>query len=138
MHFSAKEQYALRALVELARYHGQGPIPLSQVAAVQDIPLAYLEQIAASLREAGLLESKRGVSGGYSLAQGPAQITVGDVLRVLEGAIVPVPCVSEEGSCARAADCATRWVWERVHHSLVETLDNITLADLIEHTKVLA
>jgi len=136
MRFSAKEQYALRALVELARYHGQGPIPLSQVAAAQDISLAYLEQIVAPLRDAGLLESRRGVYGGYSLARMPAQITVGDVLRVLEGAIVPVPCVSDEGSCAREADCATRLVWEQVRNSLVETLDSITLADLIEQAKV--
>jgi Rrf2 family cysteine metabolism transcriptional repressor len=132
MRFSAKEEYALRALVELAANHGRGPVPLSRVAAVQQISLAYLEQIVAPLREAGLLESWRGAYGGYSLARTPAQITVGDILRVVEGAIVPMPCVSSEGSCAREAGCATRQVWERVRSSLVETLDSITLADLIE------
>ena len=131
MRFSAKEQYALRASVELARHHGQGPIPLSRVAQAQGISLAYLEQIVAPLREAGILESRRGVYGGYSLARVPAHITVGDVLRVFEGAIVPVLCVSDEGSCPREADCATRVVWERVHNSLVETVDSITLADLV-------
>jgi len=138
MRFSAKEQYALRALVELAGCHGKGPVPLSQVAAAQEISLAYLEQIVAPLREAGLLESRRGAYGGYALARTPAQITVGDVLRVLEGAIVPVPCVSPAGSCAREAGCATRLVWERVHNSLVETLDSITLADLAEQAKATA
>jgi len=136
MRFSAKEQYALRALVELARHHGQGPISLSRVAQAQGIPLAYLEQIVAPLRDAGILESRRGVYGGYSLARMPAHITVGDVLRVLEGDIVPVACVSDEGFCAREADCATRVVWERVRNTLVRTLDSITLADLVEQTRV--
>ena len=138
MRFSAKEQYALRALVELAGYHGQGPIPLSRVAAAQDISLAYLEQIVAPLREAGLLKSRRGAYGGYSLARVPSQVTVGDVLRVLEGAIVPVPCVSADQSCTREAGCAARLVWERVRNSLVETLDSITLADLADPAKVSA
>ena len=132
MRFSAKEQYAIRALVELVGYHGQGPVPLRRVAAAQDISLAYLEQIVAPLREAGLLESRRGAYGGYSLTRTPAQITVGDVLRVVDGAIVPVPCVSPEGCCARETGCSTRFVWERVRSSLVETLDGITLADLVD------
>lgn len=137
MRFSTKEQYALRALVELARYHGQGPIPLRQVAASEGISLAYLEQIVSTLREAGLLKSRRGVYGGYSLTRMPNQITVGDILRVLEGSIVPVPCVSDEGSCMRETDCATRIVWERVRSSLVETLDGITLHDLIGQERIL-
>jgi len=132
MRFSAKEEYALRALVELADRHGQGPVSLSQVSKAQNISLSYLEQIVGPLRERGVLESTRGAYGGYALSQSPAEITVGDVLRVLEGAIVPIPCVSPEGSCARTDHCAARLVWERVRHSLVETLDSITLADLID------
>ena len=132
MRFSTKEEYALRALAELARHQGQGPTPLSQVAAAQNISHDYLEQIVARLRQAGLVESRRGVHGGYSLTRVPAQITVGDILRGLEGAIVPVACVSNEGPCGREAGCATRLVWERVRDTLVETLDGITLADLVE------
>ena len=138
MRFSAKEECALRALVELAGHHGEGPVSLSRVSAAQDISLAYLEQIVGLLREGGVLESTRGVRGGYSLARSPAQITVGDVLRVLEGALVPIPCVSPEESCARTRYCATRLVWERVLHSLVKTLDSITLADLVDQGRAVA
>jgi Rrf2 family protein len=138
MRFSAKEEYALRALVELSGHHGQGPVSLNRVSTAQGISLAYLEQIVGLLREGGVLESTRGAHGGYSLARSPAQITVGDVLRVLEGAIVPIPCVSPEDSCARTGACATRLVWERVLHCLVETLDSITLADLVDPGRVVA
>ena len=79
MRFSAKEEYALRALVELADHHGQGPISLSRVSEAQNISLAYLEQIVGPLRERGVLESTRGAHGGYTLARSPARITVGDV-----------------------------------------------------------
>lgn len=138
MRFSAKEEYALRALVELADHHGQGPISLSRVSEAQNISLAYLEQIVGPLRERGVLESTRGAYGGYTLGRSPARITVGEVLRALEGAIVPIPCVSPEGSCPRTERCATRLVWERVRQSLVETLDSMTLADLVDQGRVRA
>lgn len=138
MRFSAREEYALRAMVELADHHGQGPIPLGRVAEAQNISLAYLEQIVGPLRERGILESTRGAYGGYTLVRSPAEVTVGDVLRVVEGAIVPMPCVSPEGSCARTGSCATQVVWERVRHSLVETLDSITLADLLDKGRLVA
>ena len=92
----------------------------------------------APFQKAGILYSSRGVRGGYGLAPMPAHVTVGDILRVLEGAIVPVPRVSEEGSCAREASGSTRLVWERVRHCLVETLDDIALADLIGQAQVSA
>lgn len=135
MRFSAKEDCALRAVVELAAQHGRGPIPLSRVSTAQGISLAYLEQIVRLLRDGGVLESTRGVRGGYNLARLPTQITVGDVLRAVDGAIVPIPCVSPEESCPRTGSCATRLVWERVFDSLVRTLDSMTLADLVERDR---
>jgi Rrf2 family transcriptional regulator, cysteine metabolism repressor len=134
MKFSAREQYGLRVMVELARHYGAGPVSLSQVAESEDLPLPYLEQIVGRLRESRLLDSSRGAKGGYHLAKSPQEVTVGDVCRALEGAIVPIPCV-EEGSgaqCERKGICAARNVWETVHARLVDVLDSMTLASLVE------
>ncbi len=124
-------------MVELARFYVQGPLPLAKVSRLQDISLAYLEQIVASLREAGLLVSTRGAHGGYHLAREPQAITVGDVLRALEGPIALVVCASEDrqtGRCEREEMCLTRPVWEKVRDSIVTALDSTTLADLTEQT----
>lgn len=137
MKLSTREQYGVRAMVELARSYGQGPLPLTEVSRLQDISLAYLEQIVAPLREARLVVSTRGAHGGYHLAREPQAITVGDILRALEGPIAPVQCVSEVrqgGRCEREEVCLTRPVWEKVRDSIVTALDSTTLADLIEQT----
>lgn len=132
MRVTAREQYGLRAMVELAQHYSDTPVSLSQVAEAQGIALPSLEQIMADLLRAGLLESKRGVYGGYRLTRPPQQITAADVLRAVEGSIVPIQCVaaSVDDPCARESTCAARTVWEQVHDRLVETLDSITLAEL--------
>ena len=134
---SAREQYGLRAMAELARRYGEGPVSLAEVAQAEDISLAYLEQIVIPLRRAGLLVSTRGARGGYSLAREPSFITVGEIIRVLEGAIIPIRCMTEgkDSFCEREEICAARSVWAKVHDRLVETLDSITLADLIGEIK---
>ncbi len=135
MKFTAREQYGLRAMVELARRYGDGPVSLGEVAHIQGLSQGYLEQIAVALRCAGLLISQRGAAGGYALARKPEAITVGDVIRVLEGEIVPMTCVTDEDSCgapcAREGQCATRDVWLIVRMQLEKTLDGTTLADLV-------
>jgi Rrf2 family protein len=117
---------------EFARHFGQGPLSLAEVARSQGISQAYLEQIAIDLRRSGLLLSRRGAQGGYLLARPPDATTAGDVIRALEGAILPVQCVAEKGCepCDREDECMTRGIWEEVRDRLVETLDSITLADL--------
>lgn len=134
MRFSSKERYGLRFMVELARRYGQGPVSLAQAAEAEGLPEAYLEQIAISLRGAGLISSARGAHGGYTLARPPTEINVGDVIRALEGAIVTIPCVAEEVGvpCGREDICAARNVWQVVSHRLGDTLDAITLASLLE------
>lgn len=129
---SAKELYGLRAMSEFARHFGQGPLSLAEVAKSQGISQAYLEQIAIDLRRAGLLHSKRGARGGYYLARAPQTTTAGDVIRALEGSILPVQCMAEEkcSPCSREDACTTRSIWELVRDRLVETLDAISLADL--------
>lgn len=132
MRVSAKELYGLRAMTELARHFDHGPVSLAEVARTQGISLDYLEQIAGDLRRAGLLSSRRGAQGGYHLARSPRAITAGDVIRAVEGSILPVQCVADHRCtpCDREEDCSARNVWATVADRLVETLDAITLADL--------
>ena len=132
MKISTKEQYGLRAVAELAARYGDGPVSLGDVARAQDISLSYLEQIIPSLRDAGLIASKRGPKGGYELASSPDKVNVGDVLRALDGDILPVLCVrrADVRPCERGDICAARTVWQKVHDRVVETLDQMTLADL--------
>ena len=133
MKFSAKEQYGLRAMVELARRYGQGPIPLGAVAQSQAISLAFLEQVVMPLRAAGLVCSTRGANGGYALTRIPQLVTVAEVLRALEGDVVSFSCMSDgqDPPCKRGERaCGARQVWERVQSRLTEALDSTTLADL--------
>jgi len=129
---SAKELYGLRAMGEFAHHFGQGPVSLTEVAKTQGISQAYLEQIAIDLRRAGLLGSRRGAQGGYFLTRAPDATTAGDVIRALEGSILPVQCMVEEkcSPCSLEEGCSARGIWQQVRERLVETLDSITLADL--------
>lgn len=132
MRVSAKELYGLRAMSEFARHYGQGPLSLTEVARRQGISQPYLEQIAIELRRAGLLHSKRGAQGGYYLARAPEAMTAGDVIRALEGSILPIQCVAQQKCmpCSLEDGCSARGIWEEVRERLVETLDSIILADL--------
>lgn len=131
MKVSAKEQYGLRAMAELAQQYGAGPIPLNDIAQAQGMSLDYLEQIVPALRDAGLLNSTRGAKGGYELTRPPDQITVGEVLRAL-GEILPVRCVNDDCTepCQRTEECGARTVWQTIHDQLLDTLDRMCLADL--------
>jgi Rrf2 family protein len=117
---------------EFARHYGQGPLSLTEVARRQGISQPYLEQIAIDLRRAGLLHSKRGAQGGYYLARAPEAMTAGDVIRALEGSILPIQCLARQKSmpCSFEDGCSARGIWEEVRDRLVETLDSIVLADL--------
>jgi len=130
---SAKEMYGLRAMGEFARHFGRGPLSLSEIARSQGISQAYLEQIAIDLRRAGLLESRRGAQGGYLLVRAPEHTTAGDVIRALEGSILPVQCVAEDRGvpCSLQDGCSARGIWEQVRDRLVETLDSITLTEFL-------
>lgn len=133
MRLSAKERTALLAMAEFARRYGDGPAALSEVAAAQGLPLAYLERISALLRKAGLLASIRGAHGGYYLTREPKHIRVSEVLTAVEGSLLPVGCLIKGGPrCNRETICATRNVWEHVAAVLSQTLDSMTLADIIQ------
>jgi len=139
MMFSTKAEYGVRVMVELARRSGGEPIPLAEIAAHDGLPLAYLEHLVARLRKAGLVDSRRGSRGGYLLSRPAAQITMAEVVEALEGSIAPIECISEsaDGSivCARESSsdhvCPTKLLWTRVRFSIVNTLRETTLADLL-------
>lgn len=132
MKVSTKGHYGVQAMFDLAQHHGEGPISLKSIAGRQDLSEHYLEQLIAGLRKAGLVKSVRGAQGGYILSRDPGEIKVGDIIRVLEGPIAPVECVTENGpeSCMKAEYCITRNVWEKVRVSIEEVLDSITLEDM--------
>jgi Rrf2 family cysteine metabolism transcriptional repressor len=144
MMFSTKSEYGVRVMVELARRSGEEPIPLAEIAERGGLPLAYLEHLVARLRKAGLVDSRRGSRGGYLLARSPMEITMAEVVEALEGSIAPIECISEaaDGSivCSResgrsgseASVCPTKLLWTRVRFSIVNTLRETTLADLLQ------
>jgi Rrf2 family protein len=125
----------MRAMVALAHHYGNGPLSIADIARESSVPPAYLEQLIAPLRRAGIVESKRGARGGYVLGRPPEDIRVGDVFRVMEGPIAPMECVSEdvaEQVCPLIGGCETRPIWLKLRDSMVDALDSQTLADLID------
>jgi Rrf2 family cysteine metabolism transcriptional repressor len=121
-------------MVQLGRRYGNGPASLAEIAADEDLPRAYLEQLVTSLRDAGLVHSTRGARGGYELSAPPDQLRMSDVLRALEGPIAPMICASddeEHSQCARSARCTVNLLWIRVRDAITGTLDGMTLADLV-------
>ena len=122
-------------MVQLARHYGTGPASLAGIAAEEDLPRAYLEQLVVSLREAGLVVSTRGAHGGYELARPPQEIAMSTVLRALEGPIAPMICASDDPehatTCDRSARCTVNVLWVRVRDAITSTLDAMSLADLM-------
>ena len=140
MMFSTRAEYGVRVMVELARRGGGHPVSLSEIADGDGLPLAYLEHLAARLRKAGLVESRRGARGGYLLARAAGEISMAEVVQALEGSIAPIECISEGADghlvCTREADtdhvCPTKLLWTRVQGSIVRTLQDTKLADLVQ------
>jgi Rrf2 family protein len=134
MRVSSKAHYGLRMMTEFAKGYGRGPLSIAEVARTEHLPVAYLEQLAAQLRRGALLESTRGVHGGYSLSRPPQEISVLDVVRVVEGEVSPVECVAHDyvsGTCIREGECASRPLWQRLKQSIDHVLSQTTLADMI-------
>lgn len=134
MKLSTKGRYGLKAMFDLAIHYGDGPIPLKSIAERQVISENYLEQLIAGLRKAGLVNSVRGAQGGYMLAFKPSEITVGHIIRVLEGPLGPTDCVleGETVSCEKSDFCVTRNVWEKIRLSISEVIDSITLQNMLD------
>jgi Rrf2 family transcriptional regulator, cysteine metabolism repressor len=145
MMFSTRAEYGVRVMVDLARRAGEDPLSLGDIAEENGLPLAYLEHLAARLRKAGLVESKRGAHGGYLLARPAEEISMAEVVEALEGAIAPIECISADPDgtlvCARERDpehdevCPTKLLWTRVRGSIVTTLQDTKLSDLVRERR---
>lgn len=135
MKLSTRTRYGIRAMLELAGNHGEGPLQIKVIANRQDISIKYLEQLMAMLRSGGFVRSIRGSKGGYMLSKVPAQIKLDELFTCLEGPVVTVECIEDENYCARAADCVTRQVWAQVQAAMMKVLQSMTLQDLVNRTK---
>ncbi len=140
MKLSKRGEYGIKALLDLASCRpGQGVIQAREIAEREQIPSKFLEQILLSLKNAGILHSRMGVGGGYYLARPPEEITLGQIVRTLDGTLAPIRCVSkiayERCVCPDEASCGLRLVMQDVRNAIADILDNTTLADVARRTK---
>ncbi|MBI4830862.1 MAG: Rrf2 family transcriptional regulator [Candidatus Lindowbacteria bacterium] len=141
MKVSAKGDYACRALLELAlKYDSQAPVHITEIAERQGIPRKYLVQILIMLKGAGLVKSRRGVDGGYLLSKPPSEITLGEVVRLVDGPILPLKCTVEDESatCERKPICGFHPIWETVRGSISDIIDNLTYEEICKRTHEIA
>jgi Rrf2 family transcriptional regulator, cysteine metabolism repressor len=139
MMFSTRAEYGVRVMVQLARRSDGQPVSLADIAAQDGLPVAYLEHLVARLRKAGLVDSRRGARGGYLLTRPAEEITMAEVVEALEGSIAPIECITQGADghlvCAREAEadhfCPTKLLWTRVQGSIVRTLQDTRLSDLL-------
>jgi len=137
MKISYKGDYALKTLLELAVNYNKGVVPIQELAKKGDIPDKFLEQVLLSLKKGGFVDSKRGVSGGYFLAKAPERITLGEVIRFIEGSVEPVACVGRKTyeECKDFKACVFRDIWGQIHVAISFVIDTITFAELVRRVE---
>jgi Rrf2 family protein len=133
---SKRTQYGLKAILALGRRFREGPVLIATLSKEESIPLKFLEVILLELKGQGLLESKKGKGGGYHLSRPPSTITIGSVIRMMEGPLAPLPCASETAfqpckDCPDVESCGTRIIMRQVRDAMATVLDNTTLAELL-------
>jgi len=135
MRLTTKSRYGTRLILDLAIYAKEGPVPLGDVAKRQNISVKYLEQLILKLKKAGFIKSQRGPFGGHMLTKPPGEITIGDIVRILEGTTAITDCAEMDeqlcGECNRAGDCLSRWVWVEASKAMFDRLDQITIESII-------
>jgi len=138
---SLKGEYAIRALLVLGLHYDDRVVSIGTISTEQNIPKRFLEQILTDLKSAGLVESKRGISGGYRLAKSPNEIPLSSVVRHIEGALAPISCVSErfyeKCSCPDESRCAIRSVMKEIRDAVVKIAERVTIADMCERARSL-
>ena len=132
MKLSTRSRYGVRAMFDLAQHEGVSPQSIRAIADRQELSEAYLEQLIGPLRESGLVKSVRGAQGGYVLARDSASITVGDIIRALDGEMDLVDCLGNSAGCDRAATCPSRSVWRLLSDRLSQAADTVTLRDMVD------
>lgn len=132
MKVSTKGDYGVRALTELAHHFGEGPVQSAEIAARQEIPEPYLDQLLTTLRRAGFIRSVRGPQGGHALVREPHELKLSEVMVALEGSLAPLACVDDPHACTKDGGCAQREVWEHVRDATKDILEGVSIADLAE------
>lgn len=137
MRLSTKGEYASRAMLELAKRYQDGPLHSREISNAQEVPQNFLEQILLLLKRAGYVKSRKGRKGGYVLAKPPGEITVAEVIRVMDGPLAPIDCVSVTAheTCSMEATCGLRWLWKDVRDAVADILERTTFADLVSRSK---
>lgn len=140
MHISQKCQYTLRALFELAKRYGGEPVSAAEIAEAQAIPPRFLELILQELKNSREVESRRGNNGGYVLAVPPDTITVGDIIRSVDGSLSPVHCASTKarGHCLLMGRCPFMEVWRKAQAAIEDVYDSFTLRNLVDNERTIA
>ena len=135
MRLTTKSRYGTRLILDIAVYGKDKPVPLSDVSNRQNISVKYLEQITRKLKKAGIIDSCRGPSGGHMLAKSPDEISIGQIVRILEESTVIADCADQKkkicGVCNRAGECLSRWVWVEAGRAMFDCLDKITISSLL-------
>lgn len=137
MKLSTKGRYGLRAMIDLVIHAETEPVSIASIAARQHISESYLEQLIAKLKKSGLVTSVRGAGGGYIPGRSAENMSVGDVLRALEGNLSPVECggLLGDGSCSGSDMCVTKYVWQKINDSINHTVDEIKISDLVNESR---
>jgi Rrf2 family protein len=137
MRLSTRSRYGTRLMVDLAQHYDEGPVAINDIAKRQDISPKYLEQLIIPLKKMNHIKSVRGPKGGHMLARPPEKITVGEIVKTLEGETSLVYCIENPESCNRVAFCSTRDVWKTATEAMFNTLDAVTLLELVETNEIL-
>lgn len=139
MRLSTKGRYGLRAMVDLAAHGDLGPVPIQAIAKRQELSEKYLEQLLGMLKKAGLVRSIRGTAGGYQVQGNLNEISVGDILRALEGDLAPVDCTgcNVDSGCKTANSCVSKFVWQKMNDSMESTVNHIYLNELAEQARAM-
>lgn len=132
MKLSTRGRYGLRAMFDLALNYNKEYISLNSIAERQGISEGYLEQLIIPLKKAKLVKGARGSQGGYILSKAPSEITIGEVLRVLEGSLALVDCLRDDSKCKKIDRCVTRMIWKKMSDSLSKLVDSVTLEELVK------
>ena len=137
MRLSTRTRYGTRLMLDMAQHYQQGPLHLAEVARRQGISVKYLEQIIIPLKKAHYITSVRGPKGGHLLAKPPEEITVGEIVALLEQGAELVDCVGRADVCQRSPDCTTRLIWQEAAQAMFDKLNTISLADLVKRSEAL-
>ncbi len=137
MKLSTRSRYGTRMMLDLAKHFDEGPVQISDISKRENISVKYLEQLIIPLKKAGIIKSFRGPKGGHILTSPPDEITIGDIVRILEGGIDLIDCIENPECCDRMDHCLMRGIWEEATKAMYEKLDSVTLSSIIQQEKIL-